>query len=482
MRQDPAFAALQASDSLPGQAIDVVVLTTDVGLLTTLREASAAEHALWHAPSADAAVDCLVGGRCGILVADLDALRGDAVSFFQRLQAQFPELVLVATGRREEEGTVTALVGRGDVYRFLHKPVSPARARLFLVAATRRYSEIRDIEPIALTTVRTIAARRDLRGLTLAIAVVLAALIAYVVWHSRDVRLPALLPTPALTPSVEEQVAQKLARANIAYATGRLTEPRGDNALQYFSDVLALQPNQPEAVTGIERVIALLEIRFEQALQARNAPGAAAILMAIQQAQPQHPDLDALHSRLLGLSRSLHLPVRPTRPAARPAVRPAPAAAAPSPAPVDAHTATPAMGEFSSVGERASGNELAEGTAAARNDGAGTDEESTVNVDQEVLEQARREAELKRAIDAEIEAEAIMPLASGRESPPGAGPTGVDQATVHETSAPPRHPAALDQHTRANGHGRMDTHESGPDESGPHESGQDESGPDEPAE
>ena len=95
-RHDASLAALQASSGLPGQVLDVVVLTADAGLLATLREASGAEHAIWHAQSADAAVDLLVGGRCGILIADLGTLRGDAAGLLERLHAQFPELILLA--------------------------------------------------------------------------------------------------------------------------------------------------------------------------------------------------------------------------------------------------------------------------------------------------------------------------------------------------------------------------------------------------
>ena len=310
-RQDFVFTALQAGERLPGQILDIVLLTADTGLLATLREASTREHALWHAPSADAAVDHLVAGRCSILVVDLDALPEDAAVLLERLHAQFPELVMMATGRRAKESTVAALISKGEVYRFLHKPVSPTRAQLFLSAATRRCNELRDIEPIALTTVRTIAARRDLRGLTLAIAAVLAALVGYVIWQLRDPLPPVPEHPTAQAPTTEEQIAHQLGRANIAYATGRLTDPRGDNALQYFRDVLALQGDQPAALAGIGRIAAALETRFEEAVQARNAPRAAAALMAIQDVQPQHPNLDELRARLLTLSRSLRPVVAP---------------------------------------------------------------------------------------------------------------------------------------------------------------------------
>jgi len=106
-RPDPSFIAPAAGVSLSANPVDVVVLTTDAALLGTLQEAVGAEHLLWHAQSADATVELLVGGHCGILIADLQVLRTDAANLLERLQAQFPELILLATGRREEEHACT---------------------------------------------------------------------------------------------------------------------------------------------------------------------------------------------------------------------------------------------------------------------------------------------------------------------------------------------------------------------------------------
>jgi TonB family protein len=304
-RHDPSLAALQASTGLPGQVLDVVVLTADAGLLATLREASGPEHAIWHAFSADVAVDLLVGGRCGILIADLGTLRGDAASLLDRLQAQFPELILMATGRREEESAVAALVGDGRVYRFLHKPISPARAGVFIGTATRRYHELRNIEPAVLTTVKTIAARPHTRTIIAVLALVLIGSVAFLALSPDKEPLPASLQQPQRPASSrEEQIADHLAHAQIAYATGRLAEPRGDNALEHFRAVLALQPDNADAKAGIDRVAAGLESRVVRALEARNPQQGAIALTALQRAQPENPRLEALRTQLLSISRS----------------------------------------------------------------------------------------------------------------------------------------------------------------------------------
>ena len=313
-RHDPNLAALHASSALPGEVLDVVVLTADAGLLVTLREASGPEHALWHAQSADVAVDLLVGGRCGILIADLGALRGDAAALLDRLHTQFPELVLMATGRRNEESAVASLVASGLIYRFLHKPVSPARAGLFITAATRRYHELRNVEPVGMTTVQTIAARPHIGKIAAGVAAaILVAMVAFALWRPTDRSVPVAVPQATVKePTTAEQIADQLARGQIAYATGRLADPRGDNALEYYRAVLALQPDHADAQAGVTRVVAALETRVVETLQARNVRSGVAALAALRRAQPDHPRLDALQAELIAISRTAATSLKPS--------------------------------------------------------------------------------------------------------------------------------------------------------------------------
>jgi TonB family protein len=327
-RHDPSLAALQAGSGLPGHVLDVVVLTAEAGVLATLRDAAGPEHAIWHAPSADNAVDLLVGGRCSILIADLGALRGDAANLLDQLHSQFPELILLATGRRDEEHSVAMLVSDGRIYRFLHKPISPARANLFLQAATRRYNELRNTEPIGMTTGKTVVARPKTGLIVGSILALLTAAAGVVFWQMRsNAPEPVTAPRAVGTLTQQEQIADYLARGQMAIVTDRLTEPRGNNALEYFRAVLALQPDNADARAGLLRVGAGLEARVVEALQARDPAQGATTLTALQRAVPDYPRLDALRAELLALSRSARTPisVAPTSPPApkQPAVAPA---------------------------------------------------------------------------------------------------------------------------------------------------------------
>lgn len=315
-QHDASFTALNAGGTHTGHMVDVVVLTADDGLLATLQDAVGTGHALWHAPSADAAVDLLVGGRCGILIVDLQIIvRSDAAALLERLQNQFPELVLLATGRREEEGAVAGLISNGCVYRFLHKPVSPARANLFLAAATRRHQELGDSTSPALAAARQLAQPSNrIRLIAGGVAVLILAVA--LIWSYRDAQAPqpATTATPATTPQPSVSIDDELAAAQGALAAGRLSPPYVDNALDHYRAVLSVQADNAAARAGVQQIVDLLAAQVTAALKNRDAPAANHALMTLQGAQPQHPQLEALRAQLLALSRS----AKPETPAATP--------------------------------------------------------------------------------------------------------------------------------------------------------------------
>lgn len=313
-QHDASFTALNAGGTNTGHIVDVAVLTADDSLLATLQDAVGTEHALWHAPSADAAVDLLVGGRCGILIVDLQLIaRSDAPALLERLQSQFPELVLLATGRREEEGAVAGLISKGCVYRFLHKPVSPARASLFLAAATRRYYELSDNSSPPLATGRHLAQpSHRIRLIAGSAAVLIFILAVALIWSRHDAQ-PAANATPA-QPAVSPAISidEQLAAAQAALGAGRLSPPHSDNALTHYRAVLSVQADNAVALAGVRQILDSLATQVTTALQNRDAPAANHALMTLQAAQPEHPQLDALRTQLLALSRS----AKPEAPAA----------------------------------------------------------------------------------------------------------------------------------------------------------------------
>jgi protein TonB len=136
------------SFSLASDIVELVIFTTDDVFLQTLREAVGGSRRLWHVPSADKVSDLLLAGQVGILVLDVQALPEAASVFVTEIKRQFPELVVIVAGNREPETSLANLISAGVIYRFIHKPMSPARAKLFADAAVRKYEAQRKRVPV----------------------------------------------------------------------------------------------------------------------------------------------------------------------------------------------------------------------------------------------------------------------------------------------------------------------------------------------
>jgi TonB family protein len=206
---------------------------------------------------------------------------------------------------------------------------------LFLQAATRRYNEMRSAEPVAMATGKIVAARSNTGLIVGGIVALLIAAAGVIFWQTRRSEPePIAPPRPVGTLTQPEQIADYLARGQMAIVTDRLIEPRGNNATEYFRAVLALQPDNADAKAGLLRVGAGLEARVVEALQAGNPAHGATALSALQRAVPDYPRLDVLRNELLTLSRSTRTPisVAPT---------PAPVPRQPAVAPVRAREQTP---------------------------------------------------------------------------------------------------------------------------------------------
>jgi TonB family protein len=123
--------------------VELVILTADEIFMQTLHEAAGGTRKLWHVATAGELGDQLLAGRVGIFVLDVQAYGGVPGDLVARIKQQFPDLVVMAAGDRDAEYSLARFISTGAVYRYIHKPVSPGRAKLFVDAAARKYGEQR---------------------------------------------------------------------------------------------------------------------------------------------------------------------------------------------------------------------------------------------------------------------------------------------------------------------------------------------------
>ncbi len=268
--------------SLASDIVELVVLTTDEIFLQTLREAVGGARRLWHVASADKVSDLLVAGGVGILVLDVDTLNEAPPVFIGQIKRQFPDLVVEVAGNRDAETALAGLISAGTVYRFIHKPMSPARAKLFAEAAVKKYDEQRRRAAVPAPVKRQ---PQSNRGVLIAGALGALGAIVLAVWVThRNSEQEAAPPhsTGVARPSPEE--SPLLAQAAAALAANRLTEPAGDNALELFAQALARNPGDAAARAGLAEVRERLLARAENAMLEERLDDAAAAIAAARTA------------------------------------------------------------------------------------------------------------------------------------------------------------------------------------------------------
>jgi TonB family protein len=267
--------------SLASDIVELVVLTSDEAFLQILREAVGSARRLWHVPSADKVSDLLVAGEVGILVLDVQALNEAATVFIGQIKRQFPDLVVVVAGTREDDTSLAGLISAGTVYRFIHKPMSPGRARLFADAAVKRFEAQR--RRAAAPSIKSPS--RSHHGLLIGVTLAALGVMIVATWalrrgsaddagsagHAAD-----LAPLAAESPL--------LVNAAAALAANRLTEPAGNNALELYLQAQARNPAEPTARAGLAEVRERLLARAENTLLEERLDEASAAIETARKA------------------------------------------------------------------------------------------------------------------------------------------------------------------------------------------------------
>ncbi len=260
--------------SLASEIVELVVLTADDAFLQTLREAVGSARRIWHVPSAEKVSDLLVAGEVGILVLDVDALSEAPTVFIGQIKRQFPDLVVVVAGSRDAETSLAGLISAGSVYRFIHKPMSPGRAKLFADAAVKKYDEQRR------RAAATPPPQRHPRSnhAWLIFGAIAAVSVIVLVWWAMHRRTEAGLGASPATGRPAPAESPLLAQAAAALAANRLTEPGGDNALDLYLEAEARNPADSQARAGLAEVRERLLARAENALLEERLDDAAAAI------------------------------------------------------------------------------------------------------------------------------------------------------------------------------------------------------------
>jgi TonB family protein len=202
--------------------VAIAAITQDRALIGLLRSVVDPSTELIFVNSETELTPHLGSRRVSVAMLDSMFIEGDLAAMAERLRNDWPDLVLVVVGTAEEQSKVAAQITSGVVYRFLHRPVSAPRVRLFVDAALRRHeveNVERTLEQVRPDFARVESARKPrtpgigraiLPGVAGAVAV--AAGIGWFLMSSgpddaapRDPQVVSTAPAGKATPAPEEQ-------------------------------------------------------------------------------------------------------------------------------------------------------------------------------------------------------------------------------------------------------------------------------------
>lgn len=270
------------------------MLSRDEALIHTLRSIGS-EYNIHTAGTESELASHLLGGNAGVAILDASAIASHVDRISERLRAQFPELVLIVAGSVDDQSALATQITNGTVYRFLHKPVSEQRVKLFVDAAWRRRGE----EHAGTDSVAGGATPSSERGgktnllLAATAALAIAATGGWLLLHktgSRQQQAPTVSTTePAVAETTRDDVLEDLlSRAQTALASGALVAPPGANAADLYRKAQQHNPKDPRGANGLEKVIDRLLSGAEAQLLAQHLDEAQRLTDLARAIKPDH--------------------------------------------------------------------------------------------------------------------------------------------------------------------------------------------------
>ncbi len=265
----------------------------------------------------------------GIIIFDIDSAGGGveaAIDQAIKLKQADPTQVLIMVGEKEPLSEILKSNIQPLVYRAFNKPVNPNQIFLAfksgyalnaeLIAKQAAGEDIMSVGPAEnKASIDSLAASRKTNPAIYAgIGVVVLGIVAFLFLGGDDTPAPVVV-TNTEEPVVEavEEVTSTVSVTNElnqqaanALLEGRYISPKGDNALEYYDQVLAIDPYDPTAYEGRKTVAESLRTSYEQQVASADFDQALKTIEALRAIEPLNLENDALTENL-GKAISAHV-------------------------------------------------------------------------------------------------------------------------------------------------------------------------------
>lgn len=271
VRGETAVTPMESGRELPVAMPHLIALTRDPALLRALQELATGAVAVIVVADLRSLTDELVQHASAVALLDAASLDAPIEGAVDAVGTQFPDVKLLVAGQTTEQNLLATRISDQRVFRFVHKPASPARLKLFLDAAARpseRAPVRTPITPAAPSTAAPAAgagARQPGKGggkrllpLIAGGALLAIAAAAWLLWPSGDAgqsaagREGADGAAAAATASAAQPILQ---RAAAALAANRFVASDGSSAAELYREALRVDARNAKATEGFRRAI-----------------------------------------------------------------------------------------------------------------------------------------------------------------------------------------------------------------------------------
>jgi TonB family protein len=293
---------------------EIITLTSDSALIRALQELSNDGVAVHVVSNMRTLSDELLQHVGAVAMIDASSLDAPIEGVVDAITTQFPDLRLMVAGHSPEQTALARRIADQTVFRFVHKPASPQRLKLFVDAAARPVESTRGrvsaSEPPfgeSPSFARIDTAVRGRSPMTLALVGVIAiATIAATAWFfwvrdSKSVPQAAAskvaAPAPATTANSPAAMAL-IHKADKAFADARYVALDSTSAAELYREALKVEPGNVAARSGFDRSIEYGIRRGEEALVAGRINEAATMAEALRPLTPNNSRLTFLNTQI----------------------------------------------------------------------------------------------------------------------------------------------------------------------------------------
>jgi protein TonB len=291
----------------------VVALTRDPALSRALEELAGLNVAVVQTSTLDALAEQLVEAGSAIAMLDAAAIDRPIDHLVDRLVTQFPDLRIIVAGHSLEQNLLATRISQGTVFRFVHKPASAQRLKLFVDAANRPSDAAKQAAPAAEPQKEAARASASaapsgpegpLRGLPkpalIGGAVALVAIVAgaAVFFGGDDKPAPAAAPVVTAPVPASAAVEALIRDADQAFAAQRFAGRDGTSAAELYQKAQQAAPQDPRARSGFTRSLDFALRSAEIAFTENRFADAESIIGSLQAISPNNSRLSFLSTQL----------------------------------------------------------------------------------------------------------------------------------------------------------------------------------------